>query len=37
MTFTKLASIVGAHQTQSKVADSIWKRVKRLIESHKIN
>ena len=30
-------SIVGVHQTQSKVADSIWKRVKRLIESHKIN
>ena len=30
-------SIVGAHQSQSKVADSIWKRVKRLIELHKIN
>ena len=24
-------SIVGAHQSESRVADSIWKRVKRLI------
>lgn len=28
-------SIVGGHQTESRVADSIWKRVNRLIESHK--
>ena len=30
-------SIVGAHQSESRVADSIWKRVKRLIETHKSN
>jgi len=29
-------SIVGAHQTESRVADSVWKRVKRLIDSYKI-
>ena len=29
-------SIVGAQQSESRVADSIWKRVKRLIETHKI-
>ena len=28
-------SIVGGHQTESRVADSIWKRVKRLIDTHK--
>ena len=30
-------SIVGAHQSESRVADSIWKRVKRLIDTHKSN
>ena len=30
-----LWSIVGAHQSESRVADSIWKRVKRLIDNHK--
>ena len=29
-------SIVGGDQSESRVADSIWKRVKRLIENHKI-
>jgi len=29
-------SIVGGHQPESRVADSVWKRVKRLIETHKI-
>ena len=30
-------SIVGAHQSESRVADSIWKRVNRLIATHKSN
>ncbi len=29
-------SIVGGHQSESRVADSIWKRVKRLIENYKV-
>jgi len=28
--------IVGAHQSESRVADSIWKRVKRIIDNNKI-